>query len=140
MNHAPVHTTGEPVSPEAARELAELDRLIAAATGPLLIGAGLADLLIARFGGLPANTEVYVTLGEHARDMPTAGDLVARYGRQIGKTARVSEHISDAFLMLPPKACDELADDPLPAIRAQRIKPLRGATFAQWKRERNGRR
>lgn len=58
---------------------------------------------------------------------------------QLGKTHRLREAMLDMLRELPAKTCEEPAADALPAIRAQRIKPMKGTAAAQWKRERNGR-
>lgn len=142
MKHAPVHTTGEPVSPEAAREFVGLDAVLTIGGVPLMIGAELADRVIKRYGRLPANCEVYVVDSLPASDMPTVGDALEKVvmsGYLLGKSMRMQELIS-GLLSIESRAVEDLPDYALPAIAAQHIKPMRQRPAAQWKRERNGRR
>lgn len=119
MNHAPVHTTGEPVSPAAARELDDLDAELRRIKVPLMIGPDLADRFIERYGRLPANCEVYVVLGTAPRDLPTAGDLLPEALAMSVRTALKLRRLPDSAF--------EPSNRPA------------GRAVAQWKRERYGR-
>jgi hypothetical protein len=75
---------------------------------------------------------------DEAPFLPPDGMQIA--SRQLGKPMRFSEVVAELLLDFPNKVCEEPDPEPLPAIRAQRIKPMKGSAAAQWKRERNGRR